>query len=380
MSVYKTSNGWKVDFRRNRVGERAFRDTSTFKTKSEAQAYFDRLNQAVEDAARLELHMPASTTLSEALDDWWKDEAKASTAESAQHSLLVRIRAWQRSHLGDLPVKHLTQRHIKRWVDDRKKQGRADATLRNDLSVLQSLYKYLQNEKEWYIDNPVERQLKRLKHSRKRDRRLTPEEYKLLSDSFLAMHQAYLNRDRKHSHGQLKVTLPNGTDLATAKSRNLLYIHAAFQAAIECAMRRRRLFNLRWRDIDFKRRVIHVEDTGPENKEVHNTTPMSPNLYKILKNLEGTPRIGDALNEKVFGTLSGDRAYRYIKMVSEALDIQGLTWHDLRHEACSRLADLGWTTLQIQRVSGHKSLLSLQRYTHVSIESIHRLYDKQTGT
>lgn len=44
------------------------------------------------------------------------------------------------------------------------------------------------------------------------------------------------------------------------------------------------------------------------------------------------------------------------------LGIDDLHIHDLRHEACSRLAEDGWTIPQLQSVSLHDSWASMQIY------------------
>lgn len=47
------------------------------------------------------------------------------------------------------------------------------------------------------------------------------------------------------------------------------------------------------------------------------------------------------------------------------LGIEGLRFHDLRHEGCTRLAEKGFTIPQIQQVSLHDSWGSLERYVSV---------------
>ena len=46
--------------------------------------------------------------------------------------------------------------------------------------------------------------------------------------------------------------------------------------------------------------------------------------------------------------------------------IKDFTFHDLRHEALSRLAERGdFSVLELAEVSGHKTLQMLKRYTHL---------------
>ena len=51
--------------------------------------------------------------------------------------------------------------------------------------------------------------------------------------------------------------------------------------------------------------------------------------------------------------------------------IENYCWHDLRHEALSRLAERGdFTVLEMAAVSGHKTLQMLKRYTHLQAEKL----------
>ena len=59
------------------------------------------------------------------------------------------------------------------------------------------------------------------------------------------------------------------------------------------------------------------------------------------------------------------------------LGIRNLHFHDLRHEAVSRLFELGTLDMmEVAHISGHKSLSMLKRYTHLKS---HRLVSKLEG-
>jgi hypothetical protein len=45
--------------------------------------------------------------------------------------------------------------------------------------------------------------------------------------------------------------------------------------------------------------------------------------------------------------------------------LQNLRFHDLRHEAVTRLFEKGLNPIEVGMVSGHKTLSMLQRYTHI---------------
>ena len=49
----------------------------------------------------------------------------------------------------------------------------------------------------------------------------------------------------------------------------------------------------------------------------------------------------------------------------QLLDIKDLHFHDLRHDGVSRLFELGFNIPHVAAVSGHRSWISLKRYTHL---------------
>jgi integrase len=63
-------------------------------------------------------------------------------------------------------------------------------------------------------------------------------------------------------------------------------------------------------------------------------------------------------------TNDGMRA-SYTKAMKKA-GIVGLTFHDLRHEATSRLCEKGIPVMTVQAITGHKSTQMMKRYTHIS--------------
>ena len=50
--------------------------------------------------------------------------------------------------------------------------------------------------------------------------------------------------------------------------------------------------------------------------------------------------------------------------------LEDLRFHDLRHEATSRLFEMGLEIMEVASVSGHKSLAMLKRYTHLRAEEL----------
>jgi integrase len=54
----------------------------------------------------------------------------------------------------------------------------------------------------------------------------------------------------------------------------------------------------------------------------------------------------------------------------KVLDIKNLTFHDLRHEATSRLFERGYAIQEVAQFSLHESWQTLKRYTHLRPEHL----------
>jgi len=53
--------------------------------------------------------------------------------------------------------------------------------------------------------------------------------------------------------------------------------------------------------------------------------------------------------------------------------LEGLRFHDLRHEATSRLFERGdFSMMEVASITGHKTLVMLKRYTHLKAEDLAR--------
>jgi integrase len=67
------------------------------------------------------------------------------------------------------------------------------------------------------------------------------------------------------------------------------------------------------------------------------------------------------------------RPYCINKVWTNALErahIKNLHFHDLRHEAISRLVERGLSDQEVAAISGHKSMQMLKRYTHLRAEDL----------
>lgn len=125
-------------------------------------------------------------------------------------------------------------------------------------------------------------------------------------------------------------------------------------------MRQGELLSLKWKDVNLVRRVAYLSETkNSEAREV----PLSSIAVTVLSKL---PR---RIDGKVFG-VSGAHVSKTFRETCKKLKIEDLRWHDLRHEACSRLFEKGLNPMEVASISGHKTLQMLKRYTHLKAENL----------
>lgn len=141
------------------------------------------------------------------------------------------------------------------------------------------------------------------------------------------------------------------------------WISAAIDLAVESAMRQGEIHALKWSDINESKGVIRLM-----RKDKHAETGQSAQQIPLLKGVR------EALlrSQNVFGQgpnlIPVERAAsisdKFAKLTKK-LGIDDLRFHDLRHEAISRLFEKGMRVEQVRVVSGHRTLDQLSRYVNL---------------
>ena len=132
--------------------------------------------------------------------------------------------------------------------------------------------------------------------------------------------------------------------------------------AIETAMRRGEIAAMRWERINWQTHVLTVPWEETKTSEARGV-PLSRAALAVLESL---PRKVDGL----VWSLHSDSISQAFKRVCKAANIEGLTFHDLRHEAASRLTERGLGGLEVKAITGHKTMQMLGKYTHLRAEDL----------
>jgi integrase len=162
--------------------------------------------------------------------------------------------------------------------------------------------------------------------------------------------------------------------------------------AVETAMRRGEIVALRWEHVDLRRRVAHLPAT--KNGSARDV-PLSSRAVSLLQALQDDRHAARKLGRrdeeaadlsKVFN-IRGDAVTRaferavararqlYVEECKEARQrpdskfLTDLRFHDLRHEATSRLASI-FPMHELTKITGHKDPRMLMRYYHPRAEDL----------
>ena len=159
--------------------------------------------------------------------------------------------------------------------------------------------------------------------------------------------------------------------------RRNIFMPALVRVAIETAMRQGELLALTWVNVDLASRVARLPDT--KNGTVGNV-PLSTAAVEALR---GLPR---SIGGRVFATTASAVKQSWVRAVARATRnyladcnaqgrepadgfLAGLTFHDLRHEATSRLAEK-LALHELMKVTGHRDTRMLARYYHPRAEDL----------
>lgn len=99
-------------------------------------------------------------------------------------------------------------------------------------------------------------------------------------------------------------------------------------------------------------------------------------VYLTDEALEVLQQLPSSTDGRLFVTMP-DTLTNWLARRTASLGIEDLRWHDTRHEALSRFAEMKWGIVQISAISGHQDFETLQRYLHPS--NIHVERDSITG-
>lgn len=249
--------------------------------------------------------------------------------------------------LGDRQLRHLDARALVAWAEARAAGGGAWST---SVMLLRNLSAALRDADQ-------------LGHDIAQDTRRAPQDaIAILRGRGLV--RTHRRRHRRISDDELARVRAAWTSRATSSCLVVL---------VDTAMRGGELVRLRWQDWDAARGTVLIRDRKHPRRRVGNDQEI-PLLRRARGIVDALSIARDTREPRIFPytqpQLSGG-----FRRAADRAGFPGHVLHDLRAEGITRLAERGVDILDIQRVSGHRSLKVLATYIEKDPASLHAIWD-----
>jgi integrase len=321
-SIRQTKNkSWQVIIRRQGVPTQH----KTFKTKTEAIQWAHEIEHQIDRGNRVDFNLANKITLNDIIDDYMRQqELTINRSYKREKSRLIVLK----QQLGAYSLNQLTPSRIALFRDLRLSQGRSPATVVKDLNTLSKVIKLGQVGWGVYLAiNPI----------------LSVQKPKVVG-----------HRVRRLSQQEETILL----------NQSSFQMRAILIFAIETGMRLGEILSLTWIDIQHDMAVL--KET--KNNEIRYV----PFTKKVIQLLQTLPQnIEDNRVFYFWQTVSGFQSswQRFKRRVG----LVDLRFHDLRHEAVSRLFEKGLNHMEVAAISGHKSMQILKRYNHYQFDYLKKI-------
>lgn len=281
--------------------------------------------------------MPPTDLLSRFLDTLRAERGASKHTIRAYEGTLTRLQAMLAE--DDLTLADVTRRELRAFLFQAGR-GRSPATLARHVSAIKAFYRWAL--KLGYIDPDPADGLRPPKVGRRLPRFLSIEEASRVCEEG-ATASEHSPRDR----AVVELLYSSGLRVSEA-------------ASLDRA------------DVDLERGIVMVRQ-GKGGKERH--VPLGSAAAEALRDYFATTPGADPvfLNHRG-GRLSTRSMYDIVRRAGEAAGVPRVHPHALRHSFATHLLDSGADLRAIQEMLGHSSLSTTQRYTHVSVDALLRVY------
>lgn len=160
----------------------------------------------------------------------------------------------------------------------------------------------------------------------------------------------------------------NGTDFLSLRNRAILdFLYSE-------GLRVSELVNIKMEQINFTDKTLRVLGKGKKERIV----PIGEKAFRSLKDyLKERKKKGWDGKDYVFLNNRGEKlTTRSIELLVKKFAKRDITPHSLRHSFATHLLEGGADLRSIQKLLGHESLSTTQKYLHLNFDKLAYIYDK----
>ncbi len=159
-----------------------------------------------------------------------------------------------------------------------------------------------------------------------------------------------------------------------AKEDQNPHIYPYMFIALNTAMRHMEILKLKKEDVDFDRMIIRIHEAKTGARE----QPMGLQLAQFLRKYFSWHK-----SEYLFPSPKSSAWHLkeirkpFIRVIEKAgLDSKQVVRHTLRHTVITHLVQAGVDLPTVKRISGHKTLIMVERYSHQNNEHLQSAFEK----
>lgn len=349
----RKSGWWQAVIRRKGIPDQS----KTFEKYEDAERWARDVENKMDRGVFTDQREAETTTVRTALERYQREVTPKKKGKDQEG---YRIKALLSSFLADYTLATARSSEIAKFRDAELARELAPSTVMKSLALLSHLFETARKEWGIEVDNPVKK-ISKPKVDNARDRRLSPEEWAFL---------------------QTALDEPGDAVKVADGDRRNEWTPVIVRWAIETAMRQGEILALDWKHVDLTRRTAHLPST---KNGTSRTVPLSTAAAALIFDAGNVARLRKG---KVFPTTASALKQSFTRAVARGrrlylADCQkanrepengflvDLTFHDLRHEATTRLAER-LQMHELMRVTGHKDTRMLARYYHPRAEDLAR--------
>lgn len=357
-SIYQRPNGtWVAQITTGRDSEGKLKRVSfSGKTRKEVQ---EKVTKALSELQTGTFVEPTKTTVSQWLDTWMQEYKKQSLRPTTYESYEIIIEVHIKPAIGGIQLRQLQPSDLQRFYNSKLENGRADGKGGLSPRMIRYIHAILhgalrQAVKEGLVIRNVTEAVTLPRQKKKEFTPLTQEQVIKFLDS--------IKEDR---------------------------LFPAILLDIGSGLRRGELLGLRWKDVDFKNRVIKVRQSlarvkgewlfqEPKSEKSKRSIPIPGDIIAELKSHKARQNQEKLLagetyqdNDLIFATPDGRplETRSFLRHFEKLLDNAGLPkvrFHDLRHTYATLLLEAGEHPKVVQELLGHSQItMTLDTYSHV---------------
>lgn len=239
------------------------------------------------------------------------------------------------------PLDKISTFDVERYKKHRLEEGAAKGTVNRELAALSHLFS---KAIEWHWIDKKPAIIRRFKEDQARFNYLTVEQIQRIYE--------------------------------IAKNDQNPHVYPFMVIGLETAMRRMEILSIKLEYIDLDRKIIYIQKAKGGTRE----QPITTNLSKFLQGyinlaVPGQVWLFPSGLSASGHTMNIEKPFRRV-IIAAGLDPAEVVRHTLRHTAITYLVQTGVDLPTVKRISGHKTLQMVERYSHQNGAHIQAAMDK----